>query len=79
MLDEPPLVSVLVLALDEVVSAEFVIWLLTLQNVIGDHEDGMRDGDDGFVVPVAAFDPRVLIRKSNSRGVSGGRDPSSSS
>jgi hypothetical protein len=48
------------LALDEVVAAEFVIWLSTLQNMVGDYKDRMRDGDDGLVVSVTSFDPRVL-------------------
>ena len=59
LFDESPLVGALLLALDKVVAAEFVIWLPTLQDVVSDHEDGMRDRDDGFVVPVTAFDPRV--------------------
>src|SRR5450755_1561257 len=68
LFDEPSLVGILLLALDEVVAAEFVIWLSTLQNMVGDYKDRMRDGDDGLVVSVTSFDPRILRCKIGALG-----------
>ena len=62
------MVGILLLALDEVVAAEFVIWLSTLQNMVGDYKDRMRDSDDGLVVSVTSFDPRVLRCKIGALG-----------
>jgi hypothetical protein len=49
-----------VVAAQEVVGAEFGVGTAALQHVVGDDEDGMRDGADGLLVAATAFDPGVL-------------------
>jgi hypothetical protein len=62
------LVGILVLAFDKVVATELVVRLSTLQYMIRDHKDRVRNGDDGFVVPVATLDPCVLGGKIGALG-----------
>ncbi len=49
-----------VLALDEVVPTELVLVLSVEQDVVGDHQDGVADGDDGLARPPTAPYPPEL-------------------
>ena len=55
LLHEASLVGILLLALDEVVAAELVVGLIAFEQVIGNHQDGMRNGDDRLFVALASF------------------------
>ena len=57
---QAPCEPLLVLATNEVVSAELRVGDLVAEDVVGSDEDRMRDGDDRLAVPAAALDTQIL-------------------
>src|SRR5262245_26367217 len=47
----------------EVVATQLAVRLAVLEDVVGDHEEAVGDGDDGLLVPAALDEPPVLRRE----------------
>ena len=60
LLNKAPLVGILLLALDKVITAEFFVWLTSFEQMIDDYEDGVSNGNRRFLVAVTPFDAGVL-------------------
>ena len=63
LLDKAPLVGILLLALDEVITAELVVGLASFEYMIDDYEDRVCNGNGRFLMAVTPFDAGVLRGK----------------